>query len=106
MEMFLSLSGIAGAALCVGMYAAVSLGKVSAEKPVFFVVNGVGAILVLVSASHQFDLGDTGTVAQELVWAAISLAGGARAWLREGGSAKLNAWRESASLFVFAQLSR
>ena len=86
MEAFVSLSGIVGALCCVGMYAAVSFGITGADKPMFFFVNGVGAALVLVGASHQFDLGDLGTVGQELVWAAISLIGGVRAWKRENSA--------------------
>ncbi len=83
MDTLISLSGVVGAALCVGMYAAVSLGKVSAERPQFFVVNAIGAALVLTGASHEFDVGDLGTVAQEIVWAIISVAGAWRAWRRE-----------------------
>lgn len=83
METLVSLSGIVGALCCVGMYAAVSFGLACADKPMFFFVNGVGAILVLAGASHQFDLGDLGTVGQEMIWAAISLIGGVRAWKRE-----------------------
>ncbi|MEJ0060750.1 MAG: hypothetical protein WDM79_14750 [Terricaulis sp.] len=90
MEHLISLSGLLGAACCVGMYAAVSMGKVSPEKPVFFIVNGIGALLVLIGAAHEFDTGDIGTIGQELIWAAISLIGGGRAWLREGGGAKLD----------------
>ncbi len=102
METLLSLSGILGAICCVAMYAAVSVGKISAEKPAFFIVNGVGAVLVLVGAAQEFDLGDAGTIGQELIWAAISLAGAARAWWRQGGSEKLRVWRErmTASLIV------
>lgn len=94
METILSLSGILGAVCCVAMYAAVSVGKISAERPAFFIVNAVGAVLVLVGASQEFDLGDAGTIGQELIWAAISLAGAARAWLRQGGADKIRAWRE------------
>lgn len=106
METLLSMSGMVGAACCVGMYAAVSWGKVSADKPVFFVVNGLGALLVLVGASQQFDMGDAGTVGQELIWAVISFAGGVRAWMRQGGAAKLAAWRERASGSLMAMLAR
>lgn len=88
METLVSLSGIIGALCCVGMYAAVSFGITSADKPMFFFVNGIGAALVLVGASHQFDLGDLGTVGQELIWAAISLIGGVRAWRRENSADK------------------
>ena len=85
METLLSMAGILGAACCVGMYAAVSWGRVSSDKPVFFIVNGLGAVLVLIGASHQFDVGDTGTVGQELIWAGTSFAGAVCAWMREGG---------------------
>ena len=85
MNTLMSFSGIVGAACCVGMYAAVSFGKVSADKPFFYMINGLGASLVLVGAAHQFDVGDLGTIGQELIWAAISVAGGMRALLRENG---------------------
>ncbi len=97
MEALLSISGMVGAACCVGMYAAVSLGRISAEKPMFFVVNAAGAVLVLLGASHKFDWGDTGTIGQELIWAIISLTGAARAWIQGGGLARVAAWRQRAS---------
>jgi hypothetical protein len=80
MEALLSLSGIVGAVCCVAMYAAVSFGRIDADKPLFFLVNGVGAGLILIGAAQEFDLGDLGTVGQELIWAAISLYGAARAY--------------------------
>lgn len=86
MEALLSFAGITGAVCCVAMYAAVSFGKVDADKPVFFLVNGVGAGLILMGAAQEFDIGDIGTVGQELIWAAISLYGAARAY------AKTPAW--------------
>ena len=89
METLMSLSGILGAMCCVGMYAAVSFGYISAERPMFYMVNALGACLVLAGASHKFDLGDMGTIGQELIWAAISLIGGTRAWLREKGTNKI-----------------
>jgi hypothetical protein len=82
MESLLSLCGILGASLCVGMYAAVSFGKVSAERPLYFAFNGAGAILILTGAAHQFDVGDLGTIGQELTWAAISVVGAMRTWMR------------------------
>lgn len=93
METFLSLSGIVGAMFCIGMYAAVSFGKVTADKPFFFAVNGLGAGLVLLGASHQFDIGDLGTIGQELIWAAISLYGALRAWLRKSDVEESSAGR-------------
>jgi hypothetical protein len=80
MDSFLSYAGVAGALLCVGMYAAVSAGKVSAERPAFYLVNGIGSIFIFSSAAQQFDVGDIGSVGQEFIWAAISFFGAARAW--------------------------
>jgi hypothetical protein len=83
MESLISLSGIAGAACCVCMYAAVSFGHVSAEKPQFFIANGGGAALILTSAAHDFDIGDLGTIGQELIWSVISIVGAVRTWTRK-----------------------
>jgi hypothetical protein len=93
METLLSLTGIAGAICCVGMYAAVSVGRVSAERPTFFIVNGIGSILILIGCVQEFDMGDLGSIGQELIWAAISAAGLVRVWLKSGGAAKLEALR-------------
>lgn len=94
MEALFSLSGIAGAVCCVGMYAAVSAGKVDANKPAFFIVNGFGALLILFGASSQFDAGDIGTVGQELIWALISFGGAARVWWSNGGATVARGWGE------------
>ena len=79
MELFYAFSGMLGALCCVGMYAAVSVGRVSAERPLFFIINGVGALLVMLGAWHSFDLGDLGTISQELTWAMVSVVGAVRA---------------------------
>lgn len=91
MEALLSFAGVVGAVCCVAMYALVSMGRIDADKPVFFAVNGVGAVLVLVGASHQLDMGDLGTVGQELTWACLSLYGAARAWVKSGGMRSMQA---------------
>lgn len=83
LDVLFSFAGIVGAACCVGMYAAVSLGRASAERPLYFAVNGVGAVLVMVSAWHEFDIGDIGTIMQEIVWTVLSVAGGIRVWRLE-----------------------
>lgn len=79
METLFSFLGLAGAACCVGMYAAVSFGKISAEAPLFYIVNGIGAALVMAGAWQSFDLGDLGTIAQELTWGVVSFIGAVRA---------------------------
>lgn len=80
MEILFAAVGIVGALSCVGMYAAVSLGYASTERPLFFIVNGLGAVLVMVGAWHNFDVGDLGTILQEIIWTGLSIAGGVRVW--------------------------
>lgn len=97
METLLSLAGIAGAICCVGMYAAVSIGRISAERPIFYIVNGIGALLVLAGAAHDFDMGDLGTIGQELIWGIVSLFGAGRAWAKtERGAARIARLRQAA----------
>ena len=83
MEILFASTGIVGALCCVGMYAAVSLGRASAERPLFYIVNGFGALLVMIGASYNFDTGDLGTILQEIIWVGFSIAGGRRVWLLE-----------------------
>lgn len=105
MDMFLSLSGMLGAACCVGMYVAVSLGKAAADRPAFFLVNAAGSMLILMGAAHQFDVGDLGTVGQEVIWAVVSLFGAGRAWWRHGGAEQAAAWRARLAPSSFACLA-
>lgn len=80
MDLFFSFAGVLGAACCVGMYAAVSLGRVSVERPLYFVVNGLAAVFIMLSACYEFDIGDLGTIVQEIAWSGLSIAGGVRVW--------------------------
>lgn len=79
MESLSSFAGIIGAACCVGMYGVVSLGCIDADRPIFYIVNGIGGALVMAGAAVQFDVGDIGTIGQELTWALISFFGALRA---------------------------
>ena len=106
MENILSLCGLFGAACCVSMFAAVSFGKISAEKPLFFAINGLGSILILIGCSTQFDMGDAGAIGQELIWAVISFAGGFRAFAKAGGLAKAQAWGRRLAARVTARPAR
>lgn len=83
MEILFASIGIIGALSCVGMYAAVSFGRVSTERPLFYVANGCGALLVMIGAWHNFDIGDLGTILQEIIWTGLSIAGGRRVWRLE-----------------------
>lgn len=83
MDMLFSFAGVLGAACCVGMFAAVSLGHASPDRLLYFVINGSGAVLVMISAWYEFDIGDLGTMLQEIVWTALSIVGGVRVWRNE-----------------------
>lgn len=104
LDTLFSIAGVVGALCCVGMYAAVSLGRASAERPLYFIVNGVGAVLVMVSAWHQFDIGDLGTILQEIVWTALSIAGGVRVWRIEQKRKAQLAMEASRSILHASQL--
>jgi hypothetical protein len=82
MDVF-AVVGVVGATCAVGVYAAVSVGKISADARLFYIINGIGSTLVLIAASRQFDPGDFGTIAQECIWTVISLVGLFRAATRK-----------------------
>lgn len=74
-DLLFSVMGILGATACVVMFFVLERQIVSSTSPVFYLVNGVGAFMVLVSAAWQFDGGDAGAIVQESCWSAISLSG-------------------------------
>lgn len=62
MELIFTIMGILGSACCVGAYFLLEQGKISAEKPTYYILNGVGAALVLIGAFYSFDGGDMGAI--------------------------------------------
>jgi hypothetical protein len=80
MDTIFTITGLIGAACCVGMYAGVSFGRMDADRPSFFIVNGLGALLITISAMHDFDMGDLGSVSEEIIWTLMSVIGAVRAW--------------------------
>ncbi|MFZ2031555.1 MAG: hypothetical protein WAU68_14675 [Vitreimonas sp.] len=83
MDGVFAVVGVIGATCAVGVYAAVSIGKISADTRLFYLINGIGSTLVLIAASRQFDPGDFGTICQECIWTAISVLGFYRAATRK-----------------------
>lgn len=79
MTMFMTILGIAGAALMVGMYAFLQQGRLNAQSITYYAVNGIGALLILISLSYDFDSADLGGIALEACWILISIMGIARA---------------------------
>lgn len=73
-NLFLAL-GLIGAACCVGMFWAIEQGRVDGSSRLYYVVNGIGGFLILISALHEYDGGDAGTVVTEAAWVVVSLMG-------------------------------
>lgn len=73
--MFVTMTGTVGGVLCILSYFLLERGKLSGEHATYYVLNGVGAVLVLVAVLYSFDGGDIGAIVQELCWAIISLMG-------------------------------
>lgn len=71
--------GLLGSALILGGYALVVAGRADAKRPPALLVNFVGAGLILVSLSHDWNLA---AAIVEGAWAAIALAGLVRLSLR------------------------
>lgn len=78
MDLFFTLLGILGSAMCVGMYYLLESDHVSGESLSYYTVNGLGAFFVLLGAFYSFDGGDLGAIVQEVCWVAISLLGMAK----------------------------
>lgn len=75
MDTFIVILGLIGAVLVVLMYLLLQLEKVVSTSLIYSVVNGIGALLVLVSVAYSYDFADTGAVFIQVVWVIISLYG-------------------------------
>lgn len=75
MDAFFTIIGVSGSILCILMYFMLEQGKARASDAWYYGVNGIGALLILIGAMHEFDGGDLGAVAQEMCWVLISGAG-------------------------------
>jgi len=71
--------GNIGVVLILGSYYWLQAGKTTVEDMSYSLVNGLGALLILVSLYRDFNLS---AVIIELVWRAISIYGVWRIWLR------------------------
>ncbi len=73
--MLMFLLGIIGTALCIGAYGLLTLHKISAHSMIFYVMNCVGAVLLLISIASDFDWGDFGGILIEVCWIMVSIYG-------------------------------
>jgi hypothetical protein len=87
MDLLFSIMGMIGSVCGVSMYFLLEQDKVTENQYVYYIVNGIGAVLVLIAVNHAFDIGDIGASLQELCWALISIIGTYRVFkMRKGDS--------------------
>jgi hypothetical protein len=73
------LVGNCGVLLVLGTYLFVQMGRMDIRRPGYSLANALGAILIIVSLMHDFNLS---SFIIEISWLAISLYGLSR-WLRD-----------------------
>ncbi|NBX67048.1 MAG: hypothetical protein EBQ96_08645 [Proteobacteria bacterium] len=74
-ETLLLVIGLIGAACPVTMYYLLEQEKVDPKGLLFFGVNGIGSVLIIIASVGEFDWGDIGAVAMETAWLVISVMG-------------------------------
>ncbi|TDF39662.1 hypothetical protein EYS14_09155 [Alteromonadaceae bacterium M269] len=72
MSLFLNVLGILGAALIVGSYLLLNIGKMQADTYRYLIINSIGATGVLLSMIYDFNLA---AFIIELFWLIVSLLG-------------------------------
>ncbi len=75
------LIGLLGVACVLFAYWALQTERLASEDWRFSAVNGIGAVLIMVSLFHTFNLA---SFVIEIVWLAISLYGLWKAWRKTG----------------------
>ena len=75
------LVGNIGVLLVLGTYLLVQMGRMDIRKPVYSGANALGAVLIIVSLLHDFNLS---SFVIEIAWLSISLYGLARWWRHPG----------------------
>jgi len=69
--------GLLGVAIILATYLALQLEKVTAQDWRYSALNGIGAVLILISLLHSFNLA---SFVIEIAWLLISLFGLFKAW--------------------------
>jgi hypothetical protein len=83
-EQFMAVIGMAGAFVVTGTYLAHEMEKLPSRSVLYYVLNAVGAVLILVSVAARYDSGDIGGILVEALWLGVSLIGLAKALRRRG----------------------
>ena len=86
-EMVIGALGLIGALVITGTYVALERENISSRSAKYYALNATGAVLIMVSIAADFDAGDLGGVAVEVMWLGVSLMGLMKALRREKASA-------------------
>jgi hypothetical protein len=78
-DAFYDVLGLAGAALFIVAFAGMQVDKLDGREPPALLMNFAGAILILISLAHDFNLG---SFVLETIWGLIALYGLVRWFLR------------------------
>lgn len=70
------LVGLVGVTFVVGTYFLSQVGRMAVDKPLYPALNGIGALFILFSLQHTFNMA---SFVIEMFWLAISLFGFGRA---------------------------
>lgn len=69
------LLGVVASLIILTSYILLEMGRFTTNTPLFYLLNMVGSICLVVTISNQFDSADTGAIFMECAWLLISLKG-------------------------------
>lgn len=75
LTMLFTLLGVLGSVITIIVFFLLQSERISSQNIWFPVMNGVAALLLMVSIAHKFDIADLGGVLSEIAWLAISIYG-------------------------------
>lgn len=74
-SMWVTIVSLLGAACPVSMYLLLEMEKVDSKSLMYFVVNGIGSVLLILTSGINLTWGDLGGIAMETAWLIVSLMG-------------------------------